>query len=145
MNEKYIESSEIGQKVYRWSPKDFLNSTEASVAYLEAAFEDGDPQLIVAAIGDIAKAYGMTKLASKTGLSRESLYKALSQKGNPRFATVLNLLCSMDMNLQPIAAVPEQTHIRGFIKLWEQGFPSSKGEIYTFGLEDGEAQVKGII
>ncbi|MDE0310599.1 MAG: putative addiction module antidote protein [Acidiferrobacterales bacterium] len=144
MNRINIEASEIGQKVSRWNPKDFLISTEASVAYLEAAFEDGDPQLIVAAIGDIAKAYSMTKLASKTRLSRESLYKALSQRGNPRFATVLNLLLALDMKLQPVSAVPDQAHLHGFVKMWDHDYPSSEGKIYLFGLQDGEAQLKGI-
>ncbi len=57
-------------------------------AYLEAAIEDSDPALAAAAIGDIARAKGMTQLARETGLGRKSLYKALSPEGNPEFSTL---------------------------------------------------------
>lgn len=56
-------------------------------AYLEAALEDGDPALVAAALGDIARAKGMSEVARQTGLGRESLYKALSPDGNPEFAS----------------------------------------------------------
>ena len=62
------------------------------VAYLSAALEENDPSLIAAALGDIAKAKGMTQIASQTGLGRESLYKALSSEGNPEFATILKVM-----------------------------------------------------
>ena len=55
------------------------------VAYLEAALEENDPALIAAAFGDITRAKGMTQIAKKAGLGRESLYKALSPDGNPTF------------------------------------------------------------
>ena len=61
-------------------------------AYLEAALEDGNPALIAAALGDIARAQGMSAIAQKTGLGRESLYKALSPDGNPEFSTVLKVV-----------------------------------------------------
>ena len=68
-------------------------------AYLEAALEDGDPVLVAAALGDIARAKGMTQIARETGLGRESLYKALSAEGNPEFATVLKVLRSLGLRL----------------------------------------------
>lgn len=58
-------------------------------AYLEAALKEGDPTLVAAALGDIARAKGMSQVARSAGLGRESLYKALSLAGNPEFATIL--------------------------------------------------------
>ena len=79
-------------KTRPWDAADYLEHPEDVVAYLEAALEDGDPHLVVAALGDIARSRGMTRVAADAGLGRESLYKALSSEGNPRFATVLKVL-----------------------------------------------------
>lgn len=73
----------------RYDTADYLKSEEDIAAYLDACVEDGDPALIAAALGDIARARNMSQLARETGLSREGLYKALSGDGNPSFATVL--------------------------------------------------------
>ncbi|MDO9085037.1 MAG: putative addiction module antidote protein [Anaerolineaceae bacterium] len=75
-----------------WDASDHLESEEDIIAYLEAALQDGDPALISAVLGDIARAKGMTQISKRTGLGRESLYKALSQDGNPEFATVLKVI-----------------------------------------------------
>ncbi len=83
-----------------WDAADYLEEEEDIVAYLEAAFEDGDPQLIAAALGDIARSRGMTKVASKAGLGRESLYKALSPDGNPALATVLKVMQALGLRLR---------------------------------------------
>jgi len=82
-----------------WDPADHLESDEDIVAYLEAAFEDGDPALIAAALGDVARVRGMTKVAADAGLGRESLYKALSPNGNPEFATVLKVMQALGLRL----------------------------------------------
>lgn len=87
-------------KTKAWDAAEHLDTPEAIAAYLEAAFEDGDPALITAAIGDVARARGMTELARETGLSRESLYRALSQDGNPSFATVLKILQTFGVRLE---------------------------------------------
>ena len=84
-----------------WDAADFLENEEEIVAYLEAAFEDGDTQLIAAALGDIARSQGMTKVALKSGLGRESLYRALSPEGNPGFATVLKVVQALGLRLHP--------------------------------------------
>jgi probable addiction module antidote protein len=76
-----------------------LDSEEDMAAYLEAALEDGDPALIAAALGDIARAQGMSQIARKTGLGRESLYKALSPDGNPEFSTVLKVVRALGLRL----------------------------------------------
>ncbi|HMM81449.1 MAG TPA: putative addiction module antidote protein [Pyrinomonadaceae bacterium] len=60
---------------------------------------DGEPTLIVAALGDIARARGMTRVARKTGLGRESLYKALSPAGNPEFSTIIKVLAALGFRL----------------------------------------------
>ena len=87
-----------------WDAADHLQSDKDVVAYLEAAFEDGDPALIAAALGDIARARGMTQVAADAGLGRESLYKALSPNGNPEFATVLKVVRALGLELRPFAA-----------------------------------------
>ena len=91
-------------KTKRWDPVAQLDTPERIALYLEAAFEDGDPTLIAAAIGDAAKAYGMTRLAKKTGLAREALYRALSDDGNPELATVLKVLRALGLRLSPVEA-----------------------------------------
>ena len=87
-----------------WDAADYLESEEDVVLYLEAAFEDGDPGLIAAALGDIAKAKGMTTVAAEAGLGRESLYKALSPDGNPEFATVLKVMRALGLRLHASAS-----------------------------------------
>lgn len=94
-----------------WDAADYLEEEEDIIAYLEAAFEDGDPQLITAVLGDIARSRGMTKVASKAGLGRESLYKALSRDGNPALATVLKVMQALNLRLRVtrLASAPTQT------------------------------------
>ncbi len=87
-----------------WDAADYLETEEDVVLYLEAAFEDGDPGLIAAALGDIARAKGMTTVAAEAGLGRESLYKALSPDGNPEFATVLKVMRALGLRLHASAS-----------------------------------------
>ncbi len=87
-----------------WDAADYLETQEDIALYLEAAFEDGDPRLIAAALGDVARAKGMTKVATDAGLGRESLYKALSPDGNPEFATVLKVLQALGLRLHASAS-----------------------------------------
>ena len=82
-----------------WDPADHLVSSEDQAAYLEAALEDGDPKVIAAALGDIARAKGMTQIARDAGLGRESLYKALSAGGNPEFGTILKVITALGLQL----------------------------------------------
>ncbi len=82
-----------------WDAADYLETGEDMAAYLEAAFEDGDPALIAAVLGDIARVRGMTQIAREAGLGRESLYKALSPEGNPEFATVLKVMRALGLRL----------------------------------------------
>lgn len=86
-------------KTLPWDAAEYLNSEEETAAYLEAALEEGDPALVAAALGDIARARGMTQLARDTGLGRESLYKALSPSGNPEFATIMKVIEALGLRL----------------------------------------------
>jgi probable addiction module antidote protein len=81
-----------------------LDSPEAISVFLIDAFEDGDAAYLTHALGVAARAQGMSEIARKTGLSRESLYKALSTDGNPEFATILKVLRALDLKLVAKAA-----------------------------------------
>lgn len=87
--------------ISEWDPADYLDEPEDMIAYLEAAFEDGDARVIAAALGDVARRKGMTQVAAEAGLGRESLYKALSTNGNPSFATILRVLQALGLGLYP--------------------------------------------
>jgi probable addiction module antidote protein len=91
-------------KTTQWDPSEYFDNSKAIAAHLEAAFEDGDPALIAAAVGDIARAMGMTQLASQAGVTREALYKALSPTGDPRLSTILGVMRALGLKLKPRAA-----------------------------------------
>ena len=84
-------------KTRPWNVSDYLERDQDRIAYLNAALEDSDPVLVVAALGDIARAKGMAQVAREAGLGRESLYKALSPSGNPEFTTVLKVLNALGL------------------------------------------------
>jgi probable addiction module antidote protein len=79
----------------------YLKTEQECALYLQAAIDesDGEPALVVAALGDIARARGMMQLARETGLTREGLYKALSPDGNPSFATVMKVCKALGLTL----------------------------------------------
>ncbi len=83
----------------KWDSADHLKTKEDIAAYLEAVFEDGDPLLITHALGVVARAEGMTEVAKQTGLTRASLYKALSGDGNPEFSTVLKVVHALGLKM----------------------------------------------
>jgi len=87
-------------KTIPWDAAEYLETDEDIVRYLEAVFDDGDPALIAAALGDVARAKGMSQIAQAAGLGRESLYKALSPEGNPEFATVLKVMRALGLKLK---------------------------------------------
>ncbi|MFC0281430.1 addiction module antidote protein [Falsigemmobacter intermedius] len=77
----------------------YLGSDEAVAEFMADALESGDAGYIAHALGVIARAKGMTQLAAETGLSRESLYKALSPSGNPTLTTLLSVMKAMNLRL----------------------------------------------
>ena len=92
-----------------WDPADHLATEEDRAAYLEAALEEGDPALVAAALGDIARAKGMSQVAREAGLGRESLYKALSPSGNPEFATIMEVVSALGLRLHVSTAAAKST------------------------------------
>lgn len=90
-------------KLRKWDTVEYLKTDEDMVMYLQACMEEAgdDAAFIAAALGDIARAKGMSQLAKDTGLGRESLYKALSGEGNPSFGTILKVMHALGIKLQP--------------------------------------------
>ena len=91
----------MAEKFSRWDAADDLKTDEDMSLYFEACLDEdpGDGSLIRAALGDIARARGMTQLAQDTGLTREGLYKALSADGNPEFTTVMKVIKALGLRL----------------------------------------------
>jgi probable addiction module antidote protein len=92
----------------RYNVAEHLRTPEEMAAYLEAclAEAEGDAALITKALGDIARAKGMTQVARDAGLSRESLYKALSGDRSPGFDTILKVVGALGLQLHAGAASP---------------------------------------
>ena len=94
------------KKKIKTSPYDsaqVLDSKDAISAYLKEALETNDPAFIANALGTIARVRGMSRIARKAGLSRESLYKALSADGNPAFGTVIKVMQALDLKFSILA------------------------------------------
>ena len=87
------------KKAMTYDAVEFLETEEDMAAYLNAALDEGDPSLLAAALGDIARAKGMTQLAKDTGITRDGLYKALSPSGNPSFSTVQKVIKAFGLKL----------------------------------------------
>jgi probable addiction module antidote protein len=89
-----------------WDPVEHLETEEDIAASLDAAFEEGGPSLIAAALGDVARAKGMAQIVRDAGLGRESLYKALSPDGNPEFAMITKVVSALGLKLHamPVGA-----------------------------------------
>ena len=87
-----------------WDVAEHLETEEDMAAYLDAALEEGDAALVVAALGDIARAKGMSQIAREAGLGSASLYKALSPAGNPEFSTILKVVGALGLKLHVEAA-----------------------------------------
>jgi probable addiction module antidote protein len=86
-------------KTSKWDIVDYLRTEEEMALYLSVALEDDDVAFFNIALGDVARAKGMTEVARAAGLGRESLYKGLSEQGNPEFATVLKVLRALGLGL----------------------------------------------
>jgi probable addiction module antidote protein len=90
----------MARKTRRWDAAEALETKVDIAAYLDAVLEDGDPDLLKAALGDIARAKGMSEIAAAAGVGRTNLYKALSSDGNPEFATVAKVLKALGPRLR---------------------------------------------
>lgn len=87
-------------KTTKFDIAEYLEDDEMIHEYLNTVLEEGDSNDIVTALGHIAKAIGMSKIAEQTGLSRSSLYKALSEDAKPQFETILKVLRAVGGNLK---------------------------------------------
>lgn len=93
------------KKATKWDASEYLETEADIAAYLNAALEDGDTSVIASALGDIARAKGMTQLAKETGITRDGLYKALSPTGNPSFDTVQRVVKAFGLKLDVALAI----------------------------------------
>jgi probable addiction module antidote protein len=87
-----------------FDPANYLDSDDARAAYMTEALATNDPAFIADALGVVARARGMTQVARDTGLSRESLYRALSVDGNPELSTLLQVLQALGLRLSATPA-----------------------------------------
>ncbi len=87
------------KKLSSFDVSEYLNDESSIAAYLNAILEEGDETLLLSAIGDIAKARGMSKIAAESGLGRESLYKTLNVNAKPRFDTVIKVLGALGVKM----------------------------------------------
>lgn len=86
-------------KTKPFDPAEYLDDSEAIAAYVTEALATDDPVFIADALGVVARARGMSEIARESGLSRESLYRALSPEGNPEFATILCVVRALGLRL----------------------------------------------
>jgi probable addiction module antidote protein len=89
-------------KLRKFEASEYLDNEELVAEYLTAALEDANPEVFLSAIGDVAKARGMTAVAGSTGLGRESLYKAFAPGAKPRYETVIKVLQGLGVRLQVV-------------------------------------------
>jgi len=101
-----MSQTKVKTKTTRYDISEHLRTPEEMAAYLEACFEEasGDAAFIAKALGDIARAKGMAQVARDSGLSRESLYKALSGDRSPDFDTILKVMDALGLKLHAAAS-----------------------------------------
>ena len=92
----------MAPKLKKWDVTKHMDNEEYISEYLRAAFERGDISEITRALGDVARARNMTELAEKMGISRQGLYKTLSENGNPEFATIQKLITALGLQMSII-------------------------------------------
>ena len=99
-------------KLKKFDAAEYLDTPERQAAYLAAAMETGDAAFARDALGMVARAYGMNKVATVAGLNRESLYKALGAAGNPEFGTVMGIVraIGLTMSVRPAAKHSRKKH-----------------------------------
>jgi probable addiction module antidote protein len=96
-------------KTIRFDAVDYLDSEERQAAYISVALETGDADFVRDALGVVARARGMAKIAKNAGLNRESLYKALGETGNPEFGTVMRIVRALGLTLSARPAEATRT------------------------------------
>jgi probable addiction module antidote protein len=99
-------------KLRRFDAADYLDTPSDIAHYLQAALDEKDPAFFLVALGTAARASGMSRIAAKTKLGRESLYKALTAGANPHFKTVLSVLRSLGVRLSVTPQAAPARHVR---------------------------------
>ena len=94
-------------KTTQFDAAEYLDDEPTIVAYLNEVLAEGDASAVITALGTVARARGMAKLARTTGLGRESLYKALGSNGNPSFKSVLNVAAALGYRFN-VSAAPQR-------------------------------------
>lgn len=89
----------MAEEIFDFDPAELLDSDEAIEAFVTEALQTGDAKFIASALGVVARAKGMSKIAKETGLAREHLYKALSENGNPTLETTLAVMKAIGLEL----------------------------------------------
>lgn len=97
------------ERVYEYDPVDALDSPEAIEAFMTDAFDTGDAVFIAKALGIVARAKGISRIAEETGLSREQLYRSFSERGNPTLKTLLSVARSLGLRLTAKVVVRRRT------------------------------------
>lgn len=87
------------EKILEFDPSVYLDSEETIAEYLNVTLEENDPDLLLAALSNVAKARGMSRIARESGLGRESLYKALTPGSKPRLETILRVMHALGVKL----------------------------------------------
>jgi probable addiction module antidote protein len=100
------------RKTTRFDAADYLDTEERQVAYITAALETSDADFVRDALGLVARARGMSRIAKNAGLNRESLYKALGETGNPEFSTVMRIVRALGLTLSARPAATGRTFKR---------------------------------
>jgi probable addiction module antidote protein len=95
-------------KTRRFDAASYLDTEQRQAAYIAAALESGDAEFVRDALGIVARARGMARLAKDAGLNRESLYKALGERGNPEFSTVMRIVRALGLTLSVHPAEPKR-------------------------------------
>ena len=90
-------------KLKKWDPAEWLDNDETVAEYLQASFESGDMKEIISALNDVARARNITDLATQMGISRQGLYKTLSENGNPEFSTIQKLIKALGLQMSVVA------------------------------------------
>jgi probable addiction module antidote protein len=117
-------------KLNVWDPAEHLETEEDIEAYLKAALEDGDPNVIIAALGDVARARGMTDIARASGLGRQSLYHALFEDRRQKFATVLKVTQAMGFRVSVMPIIGWGWGIGEWARFAEDGDHSMISEMW---------------
>ena len=96
------------EKPTTWDVVNYLDTPEDRAAYINAALDDGDPRMLQIVLGDVARAEGMTDVAKRSGIARESLYRALSPEGHPQYETIARVLRAFGLRVSVVPLAEAQ-------------------------------------